>query len=233
MSNRVGPDGFVPIEPAPQPTASRSGEARSSGNPVLKGCLIALVVMVALGVAALVGFGYLVSRSVIDDPAEAEQVAQGMADFTLPPDYVVHGAMRIPAVGQIAFLGPAVDENASVSETLGHQIMLGRFDIEMTEKQMLDALDEASGQNTDGSKMKSVRCMLGERQAACIDGEGTAETGEPSSGAPATSERWRMQAVAVVVGPNDSFVAAVFGDAAHYDPAFAKNFFESVQIRPR
>jgi len=228
MSDHVDPDGFVPIDPGQQPAA-----VRPRGSPVLKGCLIALAVMVALGVAALVGFGYLVSRSVIDDPAAATQVAQAMAEFTLPPGYVVHGAMRIPAVGKIAFLGPAVDENASVSETLGHQIMLGRFDIEMSEKQMLDALDEASGQKTDGSKFKSVRCTLGDRPAACLEGEGTAETGEPSSGAPATSERWRMQAVAVVVGSSDSFVAAVFGDAKQFDPAFAKRFFDSVQIRPR
>jgi hypothetical protein len=226
MSDRVGPDGFVPVEPAPKKT-----EARPAGNRALKGCLIALAVVVVLLVVAVATCGYLVRRSVVDDPAEAERVARAMASYTAPDGYAAQGAVRIPAIGQVVFLGLPGDTPASVPTS--HEIMMGRFDVEMSEKQALDALAEASGQNTDGSQFKSVRCTVAGRSAACIDGEGSGEPGEPSQGSEPQNERFRYQAVFVVVGQNDIFVAAVFSGAASYDPKFAQTFFDSLQIKPK
>ncbi|MBN2361411.1 MAG: hypothetical protein JXR83_18310 [Deltaproteobacteria bacterium] len=226
---------------APEPLGPRQRSGRVSerpaasprpdGNRTLKGCLIALAVMLALIVAALATCTYLARRSFVDDPGEAAELAQAMADFALPEGYAAQGAMRIPWLGRVVFFGLPGEESARAPA--GHEVLLARFDVELSEKQALDALTEASGQNSGGSEFKSVRCSVDGRPAACIDGEGVAEQDRPGSGATDQGERWRYQAVLVVVGKDDVFVAAVFGGAEHFDPAFAEAFFDSLRIKPK
>lgn len=219
MSNQLPDNGFAPIDDSEhaQPLGPTSRRARDKkGGGCLKGCLVTLGVLAVLAVISVYACGKVVERSVVEEPAEVERAAQEVAQYVLPPGFSPKGALRLPVLGQIAIFARSEDGGSQQATAA-----IGRLEVELDEKDLLEAMGQASGQGTRNAEVKSQPCEVAGRRALCFDATTTAEDSEL---------RVRWHAVLVSSGKGAA-VAAYFDDEKRIDELEARAFIGS--FRPR
>ncbi len=220
MSSKYPDDGFAPIEDVPEPLGPRrqKRERKDTGG-CLKGCLIAVVVVIILGAISLYACERLVTEAFTDDPQEVEAMAQRIAEYTLPEGFSPQGAVDFPMLGRVAFFARKAEDGPGQA-----MLALGRLEIELDERELLENMGRATGQETGDMEVHSEPCTVGERQALCLDAT-TLVDGEQVD---AVRLRWRA-----VVIPLDE--GALVGAAVDQQPRFAEAeaeiFLQSLRSR--
>jgi hypothetical protein len=221
MSSGHDDDGFAPMDdgehvaPLGPSSRQRAAGARKSGG-CLKGCLITLAVLAVIAVISVYACGKVVERSISEDPAEVLRVATEIGTFALPPGYQPEGSLQIPVLGKVAIFTRAIDagEGAAV-------IAVGRVDVELDPKELMEVMGQASGQGARDAEVQTRPCQVAGRPGLCL---------EATSKAQDSDVRVRWKGLLLPVGASTS-VAAVFDEEARFDAAQAQAFLDSFAPR--
>lgn len=179
--------------------------------------VVGALVIICLG---LCGIGYfalnrLGNQLASNDPANAQHVAQQIADYTLPPGY--RELMGIDLfVYKMAVIAPQVERDGMVFMLLGTNV--AGVDQAQMERQMQQSFQQQYGKA--GSTMQVVG-----QENVTIRGQDVTLTISESVG---QDSRLR-QALGTFEGKNGLVIVMVMGDADNWDDTLMRQFLSSIQ----
>jgi hypothetical protein len=183
-----------------------------------------LLVLCCAGGAAvfLIGgpiLGRAVSRTFVQDPAQAAKTGHEIVDYTLPPGYREMFAMNMVGIKMVAIAPQEQSGNAMV-------LMLMQFPAgsNLSQEDMERQMQQAWSQQ---GQRGSVQMQVVGTQKVTIRGQTVTLT--ISEGSSGTSSATMRQAVGVFAGNNGLVMLMAMGDKYRWDQAALDEFLASIR----
>lgn len=191
----------------------------SKGTKIALGIVAGLVLLcICIGIGGFIGLYYVgdqVTQSVVDNPEDVAVIADGIADYDLPPGYSEAFGMSLFGFDMVALTG--ADDR--------QMIMLMQFpqalglDQAAMEQQMQESMQQQTGrQNLDLEVVDEVTTTIRDETVTLTIREGTDESGEGL-----------RQLTGIFPGKDGTVLLMVMGPLQNWDQAGVDAFIASIR----
>lgn len=216
MTSALPDDGFAPLEEDPRDggaAVDKRPRAEKKNKGAGRGCLIAVVIFIALMLLGRFACQQAVASLFVEDPAVVMARAQGLSAFTLPAEYHAFRAASVPKLGQFYLF-----VRESPSELEPGMLVLAQVQVELDRENLVKEMSsvaqemgQGGSQDQQGELSVAQECNIGEQTGLCFSVLMNKQ--EATDDASGQALRWEL---ALLKQGSRTFIASMAGDDENF-----------------